>query len=160
MCPRSIVVIPGLLKKLSAYEKRIDELEAVRAKFEWFYDVNWTRPMEKTFVSVIVEQIELGLEERGFPDPCSIRQGFHEVNCVYRKTFEFNHYEDKRKHITMAYVDLVDPAWDELAKIFTYPEELEVAENADDDLVPDEGVSQDFDVISLSPTSENDSDEI
>ncbi|KAK4438669.1 hypothetical protein Salat_0201400 [Sesamum alatum] len=112
--------------------------------------------MEKTFLSIIVEQIELGLKERGFPDPYSIRQGMLEVNRVYKKTFEFNHYEDKRKCITMAYVDLVDPAWDELAKIFTYPDELEATNNVDDDLVPDEGVSQDFDVISLSPTtSEN-----
>ncbi|KAK4439217.1 hypothetical protein Salat_0256600 [Sesamum alatum] len=176
MCPRSVVVIPGLLKKINGYEKKIVELEAVR--------------------------IELGLEAPGFPDPYLIRQGMREVNRVYRKIFEYSHYEDKvrrlynrflafswitslsgvvynprtkelkvaphiwaaaceRKRIAMAYVDLVDPAWDELSKIFTSPNEMDTAGNDDEYVISDEGIRQDVDVISLSPShSDNGSDEI
>ncbi|KAL0367373.1 UNVERIFIED_CONTAM: hypothetical protein Sradi_3627400 [Sesamum radiatum] len=68
---------------------------AANLQRQWFYDLNWSRQMEKTFLNVIVEQI--GLEERGFPDPYSIRKGMREVN--------------RKKRIAMEYVDLPDPAW-------------------------------------------------
>ncbi|KAL0404377.1 UNVERIFIED_CONTAM: hypothetical protein Sradi_2078500 [Sesamum radiatum] len=51
--------------------------------------------MERTFLGAIVDVIQLGLAELGYPDMFSIQSGMNEVNRRFGTSFDYRYFEDK-----------------------------------------------------------------
>ncbi|KAL0456063.1 UNVERIFIED_CONTAM: hypothetical protein Slati_0945500 [Sesamum latifolium] len=103
MCARSTVVIPGLLKKLNVYEKKLEEVEMLRAELRKACAVKRTLllliaiDMELTLLDAVVDLIEHGLAEPRYPDMFSIQSGMNEVNRRFGTSFNYRFFEEKER---------------------------------------------------------------
>ncbi|KAL0455937.1 UNVERIFIED_CONTAM: hypothetical protein Slati_0932900 [Sesamum latifolium] len=131
--------------------------------------------MERTFLGAIMELIELGLAEPGYPDMFSIQCEMNEVNRRFGTSFDYRYFEDKErilyeryllfsyviemeeKAALKAYINLPDPAWQQLKMIYRDPTPMEVTDEDDHNSGNASAENSNQDVISLSPQSADNS---
>ncbi|KAK4422709.1 hypothetical protein Salat_1853400 [Sesamum alatum] len=135
-----------------------------------FYGSLWSKAMERSFLEILVEEIQVGNMVVGYPDVESISSGMVEVNGVYEKSYDYIFYEDRVRRLqeryrvfpwvkslaavnwnsatnevfaephtwelvvqkcplARAYVNIADPAWDELCIIFGESVTLELSDD-------------------------------
>ncbi|KAL0434506.1 UNVERIFIED_CONTAM: hypothetical protein Slati_2784900 [Sesamum latifolium] len=176
MFARSCVVIPKLLKKLNVYEKKIEEVELLRAELPKACVVKRTllliiaMKMERTFLDAIVELIQLGLAEsdktRVLYDRYLLFSYVIELEDVQYDpiTNELNadqaiwDYACERKGAVKAYNNLPDPAWEQLKIIYRDPTPIEVTDDEETNMSNGCSENANQDVISLSPQSGDNSE--